>query len=86
MVLRYVFHYWQRFKAHQCLGPGLYIEGKGESGSFVIDINFVRGRAKESQSFKIFDLQKLASLHIECFLLESRSCAKHSFDIIKKIN
>ena len=53
-----------------------YIEGKGESGSFVIDINFVRGRAKESQSFKIFDLQKLASLHIECFLLESRSCAR----------
>ena len=63
-----------------------YIEGKGESGSFVIDINFVRGRAKQSQSFKIFDLQKLASLHIECFLVESRPCAKHSFDIIKKIN
>ena len=68
------------------MGPGLYIEGKGESGGFVIDINFVRGRVKERQSFKIFDLHKLASLHIECFLVESRPCAKHSFDIIKKIN
>ena len=57
-----------------------------EIGSFVFDINFVRGRAKESQSFKIFDLQKFASLHIECFLVESRPCAKHSFDMIKKIN
>ena len=44
-------------------------------GGFAININ-VRGNAKESQSLKIFDLEKLASLRIECFLLESRPCAR----------
>ena len=71
---------------HTNVWDQVYILREGGSGSFVIDINFVRGHAKESQSFKIFDLQKLASLHIECFLVESRPCAKHSFDTIKKIN
>ena len=71
---------------HTNVWDQVYILRERGSGSFVIDINFVRGHAKESQSFKIFDLQKLASLHIECFLVESRPCAKHSFDIIKKIN
>ena len=41
---------------------------RGRVGGFAIYIN-VRGNAKESQSLKIFDLQKLASLHIECFYL-----------------
>ena len=47
---------------------------RGEWG--VLPLIFVRDGAKKSQSIKIFDLQKLASLHIECFLLESRSCAR----------